>query len=218
MLFFYYFIGTTLEREWGTPKFTVYYLFGVVINIIYGFVVWFAVSIKFGEDAAVLNIIWPLYINLSPTYLNLSMFFAFAALFPDHTIRIYFLFPIKIKWVALLNAAVFAYSVISNLITGNYGPALLPLVAVLNFFLVCGYDLIIYLKPAVARPSHQAINFKKAAREAKREYDGKQYHRKCSVCGKTDTEFPDLEFRYCSKCNGYHCFCIEHISNHIHFQ
>jgi len=218
MLFFYYFIGTTLEREWGTPKFTVYYIFGVLLNIIYGFVLWFVVRYSLGEYYTAIDELWPLFIRLSPTYLNLSMFFAFAALFPDHVIRIYFIIPIKVKWVALLNAAVFAYSVISNLMIGNYGPALLPVVSLLNFFLICGYDMMRYLRPAVARPSHQAIDFKRAAREARREFDGKHYHHKCGVCGKTDTEFPDLEFRYCSRCNGYQCFCIEHINSHIHFQ
>ena len=40
----------------------------------------------------------------------------------------------------------------------------------------------------------------------------------CTICGKTDTSHPDLEFRYCSRCQGYHCYCQEHISNHTHIQ
>ena len=44
------------------------------------------------------------------------------------------------------------------------------------------------------------------------------YTHKCTVCGKTDVDSPDLEFRYCSRCNGYHCYCQEHISNHTHIQ
>ena len=43
------------------------------------------------------------------------------------------------------------------------------------------------------------------------------YHHKCAVCGKTDTDYPDMQFRYCSKCAGYHCFCQDHIFNHVHF-
>ena len=45
----------------------------------------------------------------------------------------------------------------------------------------------------------------------------KGYHHKCAVCGRTDTDYPDLQFRYCSKCAGYHCFCSDHIFNHVHF-
>ena len=44
------------------------------------------------------------------------------------------------------------------------------------------------------------------------------YRHKCLVCGRTDTEYPDLEFRYCSKCKGYCCYCIDHINNHVHIQ
>ena len=204
MLYFYYFIGTTLEREWGTPKFTVYYLLGILLNIIYGFIIRYAFRIV------------P---YLVPSYLNLSLFFAFAALFPEHRILLFFIIPIKIKWVALVNAAFFAFSIISELIYGHVVMAILPLVALLNFFVICGEELMLLLRPLRARASPNTINFRQAAKKAERRAnDGSQYRHKCSVCGKTDAEYPELEFRYCSRCNGYHCFCIEHINNHIHFQ
>ena len=41
---------------------------------------------------------------------------------------------------------------------------------------------------------------------------------KCAVCGKTDLTDPQMEFRYCSKCNGYYCYCMDHINNHVHIQ
>ena len=44
------------------------------------------------------------------------------------------------------------------------------------------------------------------------------YRHKCTVCGRTDTDYPNLEFRYCSKCKGYCCYCIDHINNHVHIQ
>ena len=61
--------------------------------------------------------------------------------------------------------------------------------------------------------SHQTIHFKQAARQAK-ERTG--YLHKCCVCGRTDADYPDLEFRYCSKCAGYRCYCMDHINNHVH--
>ena len=203
MLYFYYFIGTTLEREWGAGKFTIYYLFGVLMNLVYGFVMWYA---------------FRSYAFLAPNYLNLSMFFAFAVLFPNQRIMLFFFIPVKIKWMAMINAAFFAYSIAMEAVRGQVAAAFLPVIALLNFVVICGDELIKNLRPLSAHTSKQAINFKKASKKARRDYDDKHYRHKCAVCGKTDADFPDLEFRYCSRCNGYHCFCIEHINNHVHFQ
>ena len=202
-LYFYYFIGSTLEREWGTAKFTVYYIFGILLNIIYGFVMWYAAGV---------------YVPVVPMYLNLSMFFAFATLFPDVTVRLFFIIPIKVKWLALINAVFFVYTIISGILAGQLFAALLPIVALLNYFIICGDELLSYLRPIKLRNSPQIVNFKNAAKKAKRDLDDKPYRHKCAVCGRTDVDFPDLEFRYCSRCNGYHCFCIDHINNHIHFE
>lgn len=201
-LYFYFFIGSTLEREWGTAKFTIYYIFGLLINIIYGFIVWFAVGVS---------------VNLSPSFLNLSMFFAFATLFPEFTVRLFFVIPIKVKWLALFNAAFFVFSIVSDIIDSRLFTALLPIVALLNYVLMCGDELLAHIKPIKMRTSPQVVNFKKAAKQAKRDLSDKPYRHKCAVCGRTDSDYPNLEFRYCSQCNGYHCFCVDHINNHIHF-
>ena len=203
MLYFYYFIGSTLERVWGTPKFTIYYLMGILLNIVYGTVVWF---------------LFERFVFLVPSYLNLSMFFAFAILFPDQVIMLFFIIPVKIKWLALVNAGVFAFSIVRDVVNMSYVTALFPVVALLNLFIFCGGDLIRYLRPVKARTSKQAIDFKKAAKQVQRTEAGKQYRHKCAVCGRTDAENPGLEFRYCSRCEGYHCFCADHINNHVHFQ
>jgi len=202
-LYFYYFIGSSLEREWGAGKFTIYYLFGVLLNIIYGFLMW---------------LVFNMTVTLSPMYLNLSMFFAFATLFPDVSIRLFFVIPIKIKWLALVNAILFFLSIIMGIVAGEVLLAFLPVVALLNYILICGDDLLSYIRPMVkVRTSPQVVNFKKAAKQVKKDLTDKPYRHKCAVCGKTDTDYPELEFRYCSRCNGYHCFCSEHINNHIHF-
>jgi len=202
-LYFYYFIGSTLEREWGTARFTIYYIFGILSNIIFGIIMWYILGgIAF----------------IFPTFLNLSMFFAFAALFPDNMVRLFFIIPIKIKWMALINAGFFIYSIIDGMLQGQITLALLPLVALMNFFLICGKDVLSHLKPLKARTSAQAINFRKAAKKTQREKNEAPYRHKCAVCGRTDSDYPGLEFRYCSRCEGYHCFCIDHINNHVHFQ
>jgi len=203
MLYFYYFVGSTLESEWGTAKFTVYYILAILMNLVYGFAV---------------SYIFKYVPYLVPNYINLSLFFAFAAYYPDLQIRLFFFIPIKVKWVALINACFFAFSVVFELLFGHIVMALLPLVALLNFFVICGDKVMSYFRPYRARVRPQAINFKQAARKAKRARDSKPFRHKCAVCGKTDTEYPGLEFRYCSRCEGYHCYCIDHINNHIHFK
>jgi len=212
MLYFYYFIGSTLEREWGTSKFTIYYLFGMLLHVVYGFIMWFI-----SQAIAPLIPFW-MILPLTPQFLNLSMFFAFAVLFPDFSIRLFLIIPIKIKWLAIANAVFFAFSFVSGVIAGQLISSFLPIIALLNFFLICGSDLLANLRPLIAKNSPQTINFRQAAKKAKKDLADKPYRHKCAVCGKTDAEYPNMEFRYCSHCNGYHCFCSEHINSHIHFQ
>jgi hypothetical protein len=209
-LYFYYFIGSSLEREWGAGKFTIFYLSGVALNVVYGFLAW---GLFPGGRVLAGSLL------LDAFYLNLSMFFAFGALFPEQTILLFFIIPIKIKWLALLDAAIFLYSVVSALAAGAWFSAVLPVVAILNFFLICGAELVSYLRALRPRrrPSN-VVNFRQAAREIKKRQEGADYRHKCAVCGRTDRDSPGLEFRYCSRCEGYHCFCEEHINNHVHFQ
>ena len=199
-LYFSYFIGRTLEQQWGPGKFTIYYFSGIVLTLLYGILVWLITGISYG---------------LTATYVNLSMFFAFATLYPDLRVLLFFFIPIKIKWLALVDAG---YFLASMLINWKLFPInLLPLVALLNYAVFCGGYLLDYLCPAARRVSPRTVQFKNAARKAKTEADKKPYRYKCAVCGRTDTDHPELEFRYCSRCAGYHCFCQDHINNHIHF-
>ena len=193
--YFYYWVGSTLERYWGTAEFNVYFFSGVVLTILYGFLIYFITGIS---------------IPLDSEYIYLSMFFSFAALFPDMQVLFMYIIPIKMKYLALIDAAFFLLQIFSNPFPIN----LLPVVAVLNFLLFCGGDL---LERIPRRPSAGTVNFRKESRRIRKEQESRLYTHKCSVCGRTDTDYPELEFRYCSRCQGYHCFCSEHINNHIHF-
>lgn len=195
-LYFYYFIGSMIERQWGAGKFTFYYLMGMVLNIIFGTVMWF-----FGYS-----------IGVSATYLNLSMLFAFATLYPDMQVLLFFVIPIKMKWFGIANGVFFLIAVVTNPFPLN----LLPVVAVLNYLLFCGAWLFDSFRPAKIQQQKKTIDFKKAAKEYNKKQAARPYTRKCEVCGRTDTSDPKLEFRFCSKCEGYHCFCIDHINSHVH--
>lgn len=194
--YFYYWIGSTLEQYWGSGQFTIYFFSGVILTILYGFLIYFVTGSN---------------VRLDSQYIYLSMFFSFAALFPDMQVLFMYIIPIKMKYLAILDAVFFALAVITNPFPVN----LLPLVAVLNFFLFCGGDLLRYIRPV--RASQSTVNFRRESRRIRREQQSKLYTHKCAVCGRTDADYPNLEFRYCSRCQGYHCFCIDHINNHIHF-
>ena len=195
VFYFYYWMGSTLEQYWGTPQFNIYLLIGWFLTVVYGFLVYFLGGYRIRIDAQ---------------YLYLSMFFSYAALFPDQQVLLFFFIPIRMKYLALIDAAYFVLAVVTNPFPFN----LLPVVAVLNFVIFFAGTLMKILR---RRPSRATINFRQASRKIHQEQREQLYHHKCSVCGRTDTEYPGLEFRYCSRCAGYHCFCIDHINNHIHF-
>lgn len=201
-LYFYYFIGSALEQEWGAGKFTIYYAAGLLITSLYSLLVYWI----FGTRLLV-----------SATYLNLSLFFAFATLWPEQRVLLFFFIPVKIKWLAWVDAAFFVYQVVVYLFHGYVAYALLPVVALLVYLLFCGQWLFDLFRPSHARQRARTVQFKQAAKKVQREQANRPYTRKCAVCGRTDTDYPNLEFRYCSRCAGYHCFCQDHINNHIHF-
>jgi len=206
-LYLYYMIGTTLEREWGTAKFNLYYLSGVALTVIVGVLS----GLISGHNVSFAGV----------DYVNLSMFFAFAVLYPETRFLLFFIIPVKVKWLAWLDAALFGWAVLSSLFTLDIPGALLPVIALLNFFVFFWTyitDEISYRRGRVRhQTSHQTIQFKTAARQQRKKEAARGYRHKCTVCGRTDADFPDLEFRYCSRCAGYHCYCQDHIFDHEHF-
>ena len=193
--YFYYWIGSTLERQWGKGPFTLYFFSGALLSVLYAFLVYFV----FHVDLAITG-----------TYIYLAMFFAFAVFYPDMQVLLFFLIPVKIKYLAYLDAAFFVLELFRTAFPMN----LLPLVAMLNFFIFCGGELLARLPK---RSSKNTVNFRRESARIRREQAQQLYRHKCAVCGRTDTDHPELEFRYCSRCAGYHCFCQDHINNHIHF-
>ncbi|MBQ8510375.1 MAG: hypothetical protein IJ493_10770 [Clostridia bacterium] len=108
-LYFYWHIGSTLENQWGSFGFTAYYILGAVGAIIAGFITGYATN----------------------TYLNLSLFFAFALLFPDYEILLFFFIPVKMKWLAVLDAVGFLMSFVYE----SWAGRLALIMAVINVFI-----------------------------------------------------------------------------------
>ena len=203
-LYFYYWIGSTLERQWGTAKFNLYYISGTLLTVL-GVVL---ASLITGNP----------YLTAAGTgYVNLSMFFAFAFLFPDTTVLLFFILPVKMKWLAYLDGALFAFDIISAVGQHNWGGVVLPIVALLNFAVFIWPEVHYLRQRTQYQASRKTVQFRQAQQQQAKQAQQQGYRHKCAVCGRTDTDYPDLQFRYCSKCVGYHCFCQDHIFNHVHF-
>ena len=199
-LFFYYWLGESLERLWGSTKFTVYYVSGTLLTALASLLAYFIDGISVPVYGAV--------------YVNTALFLAYALNYPDAMVNIYFIIPVKMKWMAALEGILFALSVVTAIAARMWGQALMPIVALLNLFVFFTPDFLRKADRVKAHSRPQAVQFRRAVKEQQRQ---KGYNHKCSVCGRTDTDYPNLQFRYCSKCAGYHCYCQDHIFNHTHF-
>ena len=203
--YFYYWIGSMLERQWGTPKFTCYYLGGMLFTLL-------------GTSLVSLLIRYPIPVY-GAHYVNFAMFLAFAALWPDAQVLLFFIIPIRIKYLAYFDLALFAWSIIGYVAGGMWFFSIIPVMALLNFVIFFWPEMqrLFQLERGRAR---QSVRFRTAAaagvkREAQKSAAGGV--RKCAVCGRTNATNPELDFRYCSRCAGYHCFCSDHIFSHVHF-
>lgn len=215
-MLFYYYLGTALEQHWGTARFNLFYLCGVILTVIAAFLS-YGITRAINPELAALFSMIPISIG----QVNFSILLAFATVFPESQFRIYFLIPIKAKWLAVFYLAmrVWSYMRLAGPALLLMLPILLPLdlAAILNYLLFFRSEVgNLFTRTRMAnkhRNSTQTINFKKAQKELR---ERRGYLHKCAVCGVTDQDDPNMEFRYCSKCNGYYCYCANHINNHTH--
>ncbi len=190
-LFMYHSLGQTLENIWGPFRFNVFFFSGVIMQVIaclIGYLV-------FRQN-------W----LLTTGFINASIFLAFAIYFPDVQFLLFFIIPVKAKWLAVAEGLIYLHSFI-------FGPAavrcelLISLANILVFFLMTrNYKK---FSPAEIRRKQ---TFKK---EVKIRPYGRTRHR-CAVCGRTELDGAELEFRYCSKCEGSYEYCQDHLYTHQH--
>jgi len=202
----YYSIGRAMENIWGTLRFNLFYLTGVLMMDVYCMI--------FGGTASV-------------TYLNLSLFLSYATLFPDAQFLLLFIIPIKARIFALVDLAI----VVLDLVTYPFPMNLFSVISLANYFLFFGKDVLnviplswrtnagrVLRKKPVQQKKAKIIEFDAGSYEASKATVKVPYTHRCTICGRTDVSNPELEFRYCSRCKGYYCYCEEHISNHSHIQ
>lgn len=189
--FCYWIIGNNLERVWGTFRFNLYMFTGIIGQIIGGFLAYFL----FHQN-----------IDLGTAYLNWSLFMALAATFPDMQFYFYFLIPVKAKWLAIINGAFF----LLEFIIGGWGIRIQIFFSMLNFLIY--FMSLRQWKRYSPKNVKRRQDFRRAAAPVKM----KTARHKCAICGRTEADGEDLEFRYCSKCDGTYEYCQDHLYTHVH--
>lgn len=180
--YLFYIMGAALEGYWGTFRYNAFLLIGFVLTVGLGF-------------------LQPAY-GITNLFLIESVFLAFAFLNPDFEIILFFILPVKIKWLALIAWVGYVW----QFVRGDWSLRLQIVAAVGNFLLFFSGDIL--------RSMRQGR--RTMARKAERIAEAGEPRHVCFVCGKTDLTNPELDFRYCSKCAGDQCYCPEHIHNHEH--
>lgn len=214
MLYFYYSIGTTLERTWGTYRYNLYLFLGIIFTAVgafalMGFVYLFQRDILFAMGAE--NYFAVLSTMFSTYYVNMSIFLAFAATFPDMQVLLFFFIPIKVKILGIIYGVLLVYEFIAG-VGNKYLNAANRFVigaSLLNFivFFFTSRNMI-----------HMSPKQVKRRQEFKREVkqSAKITRHKCAICGRTEETNPELEFRFCSKCDGNYEYCQDHLFTHAH--
>lgn len=195
-LFMYYSLGQTLENIWGAFRFNVFFFMGVIGQVLASLVVY----LLLGER-----------VFMTTGFLNFSIFLAFAIYFPDAQFLLFFVLPIKAKWLAVAECAVYLYSFVFGPLSTRL-EIIMSLANVIIFILLTRNNNKSSRRYAPDKIMRQQ-NFKKEA--AKIVTPGKARHR-CAVCGRTELDDPNLEFRYCSKCEGDYEYCQDHLYTHKH--
>jgi len=182
--YIFYMMGSALESHWGAFRYNVYLLLAYLLTL--------------GVAFFVPNV-W-----LNNSYIGISVFLAFAHLNPNFTLMLFFVLPVKMRWLSIIIWLSLGFS----MLTGNWVLRLLIVASVANFLIFFGADLWRQLRSGQRRRAWQGQQPGRAAAD-------EPIHR-CSVCGITDISHPEMDFRYCSKCDGQHGYCAEHLRNHEH--
>lgn len=212
--YIFYMIGNTLERAWGPFRLNFYFFSGVFFNVIAALIVYLVTGI---------NILGTLGMFMSPPLdlIYSSMFFAFAALYPNTQFLLYFIIPVKVKWLAYLSGAYYLYN-IYTMVNANYLLGIVPIVASLANFVIFYLTTKNYQKIS-PREFDRKAKYRRQMKEGRNtgnvvSMDGKSVitRHKCAVCGQTELDNDQLEFRFCSKCDGNYEYCMEHLFTHEH--
>ncbi len=206
MMVIYYQLGTALESCWGAFRFNLYIFSGILFHIV---------------AALIVTLLRGNCILFGVSYLNTTMLLAFVTEFPETQFYLFYFIPVKAKWIGIVDAVYLGIIIVSGLLS-----PLIPSITISNFstgvlvlFCVLNYVIYFFSAPGKAYTPKQVMRRADYARKvssgAAKVRKGK--HR-CAVCGRTEADGDNLEFRYCSKCKGNYEYCQDHLYTHMHVE
>ncbi len=201
-LFFYYYIGTSLERAWGTFRYNMFLLSGILFTVVGAFLL---LLIPSGYQ---MN-----FSSFSTYYVSLSLFLMYAITFPDNQVYLMMIIPVKLKYMGIIYGIYLAGSTLYLIGKGNWAEVIVIVFSLMNviiFFIVTRKS---FKSPVQIKRQKE---FKKKMRPQGRTLNGQVTKHKCAICGKTEQSGDDIEFRFCSKCDGNYEYCSEHLFTHTH--
>ena len=182
MLYIFYMFGTALEQYWGIVRYNAFLMVGALLTI-------FAAAFVPGSVA-------------TGAFLYGTVFLAFATYNPDFTLNLFFILPVKVKWLAWIQAAGYGLTFIG----GDLAAKVLVAASIGNYLIFFAPTVFGWLRNRQRRQQWEARQFKA----------GSQARHTCAVCGIDSNTHPNADFRYCSKCNGEKAYCEDHLRNHEH--
>ena len=201
MLFFYYSLGTSLEQTWGAFRYNVYIFMGMISTVLGAFLLYVILHVVYGGNVVFGSALFSTY------YINMSIFLAFALTYPDMRVMLYFIIPIKMKWMG----ALYGVMILVSLIQGNLASRVAIIASLFNFivfFLISGR-----FSRFTPHQIHRRQEFKRNVKKVQPKNGPKH---KCAICGRTELDGDNLEFRFCSKCDGNYEYCQDHLFTHEH--
>lgn len=219
-LYFYWSLGTNLERTWGTYKYNVYLFTGFICTIIGSFLYLLVGGLQFYPSFSQLGFTlketleyvgYLASYQFSTYYVNMSILLLFAFTFPDIQVLLMFIIPIKVKWIGIAYAVILGYNILVSLVNGAYPTVILIVMSLLNFVIF----FIKHKRRVKVTPKQMK---RRVVYRAQTHRANASSRHKCAICGRTEADGENLEFRYCSKCVGNYEYCQEHLFTHTHVQ
>ena len=217
MLYLYWSLGTSLERAWGTYRYNVYMFSGLFLTVLGSFVSMALSYLMYGEMWEVMTQVGALC--FSTNYINMSIFLAFAVTFPDMQLLLMFIIPIKVKWLGILYGVMVVWEFMQGayISLGSLGTLDASMyVRIAIVFSLLNFIIFFFTSRRFIMSPKQMKRRQEFKREVRQARANAVTRHKCAICGRTDETDPDMEFRFCSKCNGNYEYCREHLFTHKH--
>ena len=141
----------------------------------------------------------------------MSIFLAFATAYPNMQLLLYFIIPIKVKWLGVLYGVFIVMSFIQSGWVGRVAILASLFNFVLYFLMTRNYQRVSPVEIRRKQKFRQQMNQGAGS-------GGNVTKHKCAVCGRTELDGDDLEFRFCSKCDGNYEYCQDHLFTHQHIK